>query len=108
MTLRTKSEQRAYLDGYEMCAENIEKYLSDKGKKVLESLLVSVRNAVDIEEPKGEQNHCIDCKHFKGVKWNQKGGWYGFCKIKKHYKDEDCRRSGRNPACKSFEAEANE
>ena len=102
MTLRTKSEQRAYLDGYEMCAENIEKYLSDKGKKVLESLLVSVRNAVDIE-----QNHCIDCKHFKRVSKNQKGGWYGFCKIKKHYKDEDCRRSGRNPACKSFETEVN-
>lgn len=102
MTLRTKSEQKAYLDGFEMCAECIEKYLSDKGKKVLEGLLVSVRNAV------GEQNHCIDCKHFKGVKRNQKGGWYGLCKIKKHYKDEDCRRRGRNPACKNFEAEANE
>ena len=56
MTRRTKSEQRAYLDGFEMCAECIEKYLSDKGKKVLESLLVSVRNAVDIEELKGEKN----------------------------------------------------
>jgi len=56
MTLRTKSEQKAYLDGFEMCAECIEKYLSDKGKKVLESLLVSVRNAVDIEELKGEKN----------------------------------------------------
>lgn len=59
MTLRTKSEQKAYLDGYEMCAENIEQYLSDKGKKVLESLLVSVRNAVEIEEIaelKGEKN----------------------------------------------------
>lgn len=55
MTLRTKSEQRAYLDGFEMCAESIEKYLSNKGKKVLESLLVSVRNAVDIEEQKREQ-----------------------------------------------------
>lgn len=57
MTLRTKSEQKAYLDGFEMCAECIEKYLSDKGKKVLECLLVSVRNAVeikDIEELKGE------------------------------------------------------
>lgn len=50
MTLRTKDEQRAYLDGYEMCAKCIEKYLSDRGKKVLECLLVSVRNAVDIED----------------------------------------------------------
>ena len=59
MTLRTKNEQKAYLDGFEMCAECIEKYLSDKGKKVLECLLVSVRNAVeikDIEEMKGENN----------------------------------------------------
>lgn len=57
MMLRTKSEQKAYLDGFEMCAECIEKYLSDKGKKVLERLLISVRNAVDIEdiaELKGE------------------------------------------------------
>lgn len=59
MTLRTKSEQKAYLDGFEMCAECIEKYLSNKGKKVLECLLLSVRNAVeikDIEEMKGENN----------------------------------------------------
>ena len=58
MTLRTKSEQKAYLDGFEMCAECIEKYLSNKGKKVLECLLVSVRNAVEIEdisELKGEK-----------------------------------------------------
>lgn len=50
MTLRTKSEQKAYLDGFEMCAECIEKYLSNKGKKVLECLLISVRNAVEIED----------------------------------------------------------
>ena len=58
MTLRTKSEQKAYLDGFEMCAKCIKKYLSDKGKKVLECLLISVRNSVDIEdiaELKGEQ-----------------------------------------------------
>ena len=57
MTLRTKSEQKAYLDGFEMCAECIEKYLSNKGKKVLESLLIATRNAVEIEdisELKGE------------------------------------------------------
>jgi len=59
MTLRTKSEQKAYLDGFEMCAECVEKYLSNKGKKVLECLLISVRNAVEIEdisELKGENN----------------------------------------------------
>ena len=50
MKLRTKEEQRAYLDGYEKCAECIEKYLSDKGKKILECHLMAVRNAVEIED----------------------------------------------------------
>lgn len=50
MIKRTKSEQKAYLDGYEMCAECIEKYLSDKGKQRLECLLIAVRNAVEIED----------------------------------------------------------
>ena len=50
MMLRTKSEQKAYLDGYEMCAECIEKYLSDEGKKKLECLLTAVRNAVETED----------------------------------------------------------
>ena len=60
MTTRTKGEQKAYLDGYEMCAECIEKYLSAEGKKKLECLLAAVRNAVAIEDlesedrPKGE------------------------------------------------------
>ena len=55
MMLRTKGEQRAYLDGYEMCAECIEKYLSDEGKQKLECLLSAVRNAVieDIEPQEG-------------------------------------------------------
>ena len=53
MTLRTKSEQKAYLDGFEMCAECIEKYLSNEGKKKLECLLISVRNAVEIEDMPG-------------------------------------------------------
>ena len=67
MILRTKSEQKAYLDGFEMCAKCIENYLSNKGKKMLECLLISVRNAVDIEdivELKGnkcDNNH--DCEH---------------------------------------------
>jgi len=50
MTLRTKGEQKAYLDGYEMCAECIERYLSDEGKQKLECLLMAVRNAVEIED----------------------------------------------------------
>ena len=50
MKLRTKGEQKAYLDGYEMCAECIKKYLSDEGKKKLECLLMAVRNAVEIED----------------------------------------------------------
>lgn len=50
MTLRTKGEQKAYLDGYEKCAEGIEKYLSDEGKKKLECLLMAVRNAVEVED----------------------------------------------------------
>ena len=54
MTRRTKGEQKAYLDGFEMCAENIENYLSDKGKKVLKCLLIAVRNAVEIEDKESE------------------------------------------------------
>ena len=50
MRPRTKGEQKAYLDGYQMCADCIEKYLSDEGKKKLEYLLTSVRNAVEIED----------------------------------------------------------
>ena len=49
MMLRTKDEQKAYLDGYEMCAECIENYLTDEGKQKLECLLMAVRNAVGIE-----------------------------------------------------------
>lgn len=60
MTLRTKGEQKAYLDGYEMCADCIEKYLTDEGKRKLECLLVAVRNAVEIEdvEPQ-ESGYCF-------------------------------------------------
>ena len=50
MKLRTKGEQKAYLDGYEMCAKCIEKYLTNEGKKKLECFLMAVRNAVKIED----------------------------------------------------------
>lgn len=58
MRLRTKGEQKAYLDGFERCAECIKKYLSDRGKKILECQLMAVRNAVeikDIEPQKSEE-----------------------------------------------------
>lgn len=54
MTLRTKGEQKAYLDGYEMCADCIKKYLTDEGKRKLECMLVAVRNAVESEPQKSE------------------------------------------------------
>lgn len=47
MMLRTKDEQKAYLEGFEMCADCIEKYLTNEGKQKLECLLMAVRNAVD-------------------------------------------------------------
>ena len=50
MNRRTKGEQRAFRDGYEMCGECIEKYLTEDGKKRLNALIMSVRNAVDIED----------------------------------------------------------
>ena len=48
--IRTKGEQKAYYDGYKMCAYSIEKYLTDEGKQKLEGLLMAVRNAVEIED----------------------------------------------------------
>ena len=45
--LRTEGEQRAYLDGYEMCSNCIKEYLSDEGKQKLDCLLSAVRNAVE-------------------------------------------------------------
>jgi len=60
MKLRTEGEQKAYLDGYEKCAECIEQYLSDEGKKKLECLLTAVRNAVESES----KHNCLSCKYF--------------------------------------------
>lgn len=50
MMLRTKGEQKAYLDGFERCGECIEKYLTKEGKQKLECFLLTVRNAVEIED----------------------------------------------------------
>ena len=60
MTLRTKGEQKAYLDGFERCAECIEKHLSDKGKKILECQLTAVRNAVEIEDVAESEDKEVD------------------------------------------------
>lgn len=54
MTLRTKGEQKAYLDGFEVCAESIEKYLSGEGKRQLECLLSALRNAIEVEDTESE------------------------------------------------------
>ena len=59
--LRTKGEQRAYLDGYEMCAECVKKYLSDEGKQKLECLLIAVRNAVEIEDIEPQERSDKEC-----------------------------------------------
>jgi len=50
MLLRTKGEQKAYLDGFEMCGESIEQYLTDKGKQKLKMHIEAVRNAVETED----------------------------------------------------------
>ena len=50
MKLRTKGEQKAYLDGFERCAESIKQYLSDKGKNILKCQLMAIRSAVEIED----------------------------------------------------------
>jgi hypothetical protein len=62
MTYRTKDEQKAFLDGFESCAELITNDLSDLGKKKLECFLAVVRNAAinaakieDIEKQKSEE-----------------------------------------------------
>lgn len=58
--LRTKDEQKAYLDGFEMCADCIEKYLTDEGKRKLECLLFAVRNAVKIEDIEPQKSEETD------------------------------------------------
>lgn len=52
MMLRTKGEQKAYLDGFERCADSIEQYLTDEGKRKLKIYVKAVRNAVEIEDIK--------------------------------------------------------
>lgn len=61
MMLRTKGEQKAYLDGFEMCAECIEKYLTEEDKRKLECLLIAVRNAVEIEDLEKAESEGKEC-----------------------------------------------
>lgn len=49
LRLRTKGEKKAYLEGCEMCANYIKKYLTDEGKWKIECLLVTLRNVVESE-----------------------------------------------------------
>lgn len=64
MTKRTKGEQKAYLDGYEMCANCIKKYLSAEGKQKLECLLMAVRNAVEIKDVEVIPTEKASCDNF--------------------------------------------
>lgn len=50
--LRTKREQKAYLDGFERCADSIERYLTNEGKRKLKIYVQAVRNSVEIEDIK--------------------------------------------------------
>jgi len=60
MRQRTLEEQKAYLDGYEMCAKSIKQYLSDEGKEILELSLIAVRAVVESES----KHNCLSCKYF--------------------------------------------
>lgn len=53
MIKRTDGEVQSYVDGYEMCAKCIEKYLTDEGKQKLQCYLMAVRNAAEIMVARG-------------------------------------------------------
>lgn len=61
MTRRTKGEKEAYLDGFEMCAECIESYLTSAGRQQLERLLVAVKDAVKIEDIEPQESAYDKC-----------------------------------------------
>jgi len=46
---RTPGERKAYLDGFEMCARCLKRYLTDEGKRKLESFIAVVRIATKID-----------------------------------------------------------
>ena len=65
MRLRTTEEQKAYLDGYEMCAECIQDYITEEGRVKLDCLLKSVKNAINIEDV--NDDYCADCSLYDGI-----------------------------------------
>ena len=82
MMRRTKREQKAYLDGYEMCAKCIEKYLSSEGRQKLDCLLMGVRNAVEMDDiaPQEQQP--------------KTGRWIYDEILSKHYYCSECKSMG--------------
>jgi len=60
MILRTKGEQKAYLDGFERCADCIEKYLTEEGKRKLKIFIGAVRNAVEVEDGETKDSNGAD------------------------------------------------
>lgn len=56
MIKRSKSEQKAYLDGCMMVARTIKNYLTHDGKRVLKWLLMAVKNTVTESEDNDADN----------------------------------------------------
>lgn len=52
---RTASERKAYIDGFEACAECIEKYLTDEGKQKLDYFLRGLKGVPKIEDGESEE-----------------------------------------------------
>lgn len=50
MRKRTESERKAYIEGFERCADCLKEYLNNEGKKMLKGLLLMLENM------KGEEN----------------------------------------------------
>lgn len=50
LKVRTKGERKAYYDGYKMCGDCLEQYLTDEGKQVLKSLLEAVKTSIEIDD----------------------------------------------------------
>ena len=88
--LRTKGEQKAFLDGFESCAESVEKYLSAEGKKQLECLLSAVRNAVEIEDIGSDEVRPVDSKTYGYCCYHEiECDYSGLCRDCPHNTEED-------------------
>lgn len=90
MRPRTKGEQKAYLDGYEMCGECLEDYLTDEGKQRLECLLMAVRSAVEIDDEENESKEMSKEKTIRVLEALENDFLYddeGYADDSKEYKD---------------------